>query len=350
MALAKDPEFRAISERFRDNPEEFSAAYAKAWFKLLHRDMGPVSRYVGPWVPSEVQIWQDPVPPVDHELVTESDVAELKRTILGSGLSVSQLVHTAWSAAASYRTTDKRGGANGARLRLAPQKDWAVNAGTGDVIAKLEEVKASFGKPVSLADLIVLAGCAGVEKAASDAGVDITVPFSPGRTDATQEMTDVDTFRWLEPRADGFRNWVKPDAKLSPEQLLVDRAYLLEMTVKELVVLIGGMRVLGASTGGVQHGVFTDHVGVLSQDFFRNLLDLGISWRTSSDDEGVYEGLDASGNVVRTATAADLVFGSNSILRGIAEVYSSDDAKEKFVRDFVDAWDKVMNLDRYDLR
>ena len=347
LALIKDPEFRAISERFRDHPEEFSAAYAKAWFKLLHRDMGPVSRYLGPWVPQEVQLWQDPVPPVEHELVSASDVVELKQTIRNSGLSVSHLVNTAWAAAASYRSTDKRGGANGARLRLAPQKDWAVNAGTGEVVAKLEEIRSSFSKAISLADLIVLAGCAGVEKAAAEAGVEIAVPFVPGRTDASQEQTDVDTFKWLEPRADGFRNWIKPGAKLSPETLLIDRAYMLELTAKELTVLVGGLRVLGANSGSVQHGVFTDRPGVLSQDFFRNLLDLDISWRTSTNDEDVYEGLDKSGNVVRTATAADLVFGSNSILRGIAEVYSSADAKEKFVEDFVDAWDKVMMLDRY---
>jgi catalase-peroxidase len=350
LALIKDPEFRAISERFRDYPEEFSAAYAKAWFKLLHRDMGPVSRYLGPWVPQEVQLWQDPVPPVEHELVSASDVVELKRTILDSGLSVWQLVNTAWAAAASYRSTDKRGGANGARLRLAPQKDWAVNTGTSEVVARLEEVRSSIGKPISLADLIVLAGCAGVEKAAVEAGVEITVPFTPGRTDATQEQTDVDTFKWLEPRADGFRNWIKPGAKLSPETLLVDRAYMLELTAKEMTVLVGGLRVLGANAGGVQHGVFTDRPGVLSQDFFHNLLDLDISWRTSTNAEDVYEGLDKAGNVVRTATAADLVFGSNSILRGIAEVYSSADAKEKFVKDFVDAWDKVMMLDRYDVK
>ena len=350
LALIEDPKFRTISERFRDDPQVFADTYAKAWFKLLHRDMGPLSRYVGPWVPQEPQLWQDPVPLVDHELVSESDVAELKRTILACGLSVSQLVNTSWAAAASYRTTDKRGGANGARLRLAPQKDWPVNAGTSDVVAKLEEVRSRSGKLISLADLIVLAGCAGIEKAAVDAGVDITVPFTPGRTDASQEQTDVDTFQQLEPRADGFRNWVKPNMKLSPEQLLVDRAYLLELTAKEMTVLVGGLRVIGANAGGVTHGVFTDNVGVLSQDFFRNLLDLGISWRTSVSDADVYEGLDSSGNVVRTATAADLVFGSNSILRGIVEVYSADDAKEKFVRDFVDAWDKVMMLDRYDVK
>jgi catalase-peroxidase len=349
LALITDPEYRKISERFRDDPELFADTYAKAWFKLLHRDMGPLSRYLGPWVPQEPQLWQDPVPPVDHELISSDDVTALKREILASGLTVPQLVHTAWSAAASYRGTDKRGGANGGRLRLAPQKDWPVNAGSQDVIGKLDEIRSSFGKPVSLADLVVLGGCAGVEKAAADAGLDITVPFTPGRTDASQEQTDVDTFKWLEPRADGFRNWIKPGVKLSPEQLLVDRAYMLELTVKEMTVLVGGLRVLGANTGGVQHGVFTDRPGVLSQDFFRNLLDLAISWRTSTD-EGVYEGLDAAGNVVRTATAADLVFGSNSVLRGIVEIYSADDAKEKFVRDFVDAWDKVMMLDRYDVR
>ncbi|MCW2616382.1 MAG: katG [Frankiales bacterium] len=350
MALVRDPELRAISERFHQDPEYFADQYARAWFKLLHRDMGPKSRYLGPDVPQEELLWQDPVPAVDHELISESDAAELKRAILASGLSVPQLVHTAWSAAASYRTTDKRGGANGARLRLEPQQSWAVNAGTADVLAKLDEVRKAFGKPVSLADTIVLAGCAGVEKAAVDAGVDITVPFTPGRTDASQEQTDVEGMKWLEPRADGFRNWVKPGAKLTPEQLLIDRAYLLELTAKELVVLVGGLRVLGANTGGVKHGVFTDNVGVLSQDFFKNLLDLSVTWRTSASDEGVYEALDASGNLVRTATAVDLVFGSNSILRGITEVYSFQDTKEKFVQDFVDAWDKVMMLDRYDVK
>ena len=350
LSLLVDPEYRRISEHFRDNPEEFAEAYRRAWFKLLHRDMGPVSRYVGPWVPQEVLLWQDPLPAVDHELLSESDAAELKRQILDSGLTVSQLVHTAWSAAASYRGTDRRGGANGARLRLEPQASWAVNAGTQEVVAKLDEVRGAFGKPVSLADTIVLGGAAAVEKAAADAGVTVTVPVSLGRTDASQEQTDVETFAYLEPRADGFRNWIAPDVKLEPETLLVDRAYMLELTAKELTVLVGGLRVLGANTGGAQHGVFTDRTGVLSQDFFRNLLDLGVDWSTSVDQEGVYEGRDAQGNVVRTATAVDLVFGSNSILRGIAEVYSADDAKEKFVRDFVKAWDKVMNLDRYDLR
>ncbi|MCW2527834.1 MAG: Catalase-peroxidase [Pseudonocardiales bacterium] len=349
MALIVDPDFRTISERYYNDPAYFADQYARAWFKLLHRDMGPKSRYLGPDVPQEELIWQDPVPAVDHELVDESDVAELKRQILASGLTVPQLVHTAWSAAASFRGTDKRGGANGARLRLEPQASWAVNAGAQDVIAGLDDIRQGFGKPVSLADTIVLGGCAAVEKAATDAGVVITVPFTPGRTDATQEMTAVEDFRWLEPRADGFRSWIKPGSKLSPEQLLVDRAYMLELTAKELTVLLGGLRVLGANTAGVQHGVFTDRVGVLSQDFFRTLLDLRLQWGSSTDDEGVYEARDASGEVVHTATGVDLVFGSNSILRGIAEVYSFDESKEKFVRDFVDAWDKVMMLDRYDV-
>ena len=354
MALRVDPELRAISERFRDDPEYFADQYARAWFKLLHRDMGPKSRYLGPDVPAEDLIWQDPVPAVDHELVGEAEIADLKQRVLAAGPTVSQLVHTAWSSAASYRGTDKRGGANGARLRLQPQIGWAVNDGVRDVLPVLERVKDEFeqqtGKKVSLADLIVLAGSAAVEKAAADAGVTVTVPFHPGRTDASQEQTDVDNFRWLEPRADGFRNWIAPGSKLAPETLLVDRAYMLELTAKEMTVLVGGLRALGANTGGVRHGVFTDRPGVLSQDFFRNLLDLGVSWRSSVDTEGVYEGLDADGNVVRTATAADLVFNSNSILRGIVEVYSADDAKEKFVRDFAAAWVKVMELDRFDLR
>ncbi|MGY1640563.1 catalase/peroxidase HPI [Geodermatophilus sp. SYSU D00703] len=354
MALKVDPELRAYAERFRDDPEYFKDQYARAWFKLLHRDMGPKVRYLGPDVPAEDLIWQDPVPAVDHELVGEAEIADLKQRLLSSGLTVSQLVHTAWSAAASYRGTDKRGGANGARLRLEPQIGWAVNEGVRDVLPVLERVKAEFeqqtGKKVSLADLIVLGGSAAVEKAAADAGVQVTVPFHPGRTDASQEQTDVDNFRWLEPRADGFRSWIAPGSKLQPETLLVDRAYMLELTAKEMTLLVGGLRVLGANTGGVQHGVFTDRPGVLSQDFFRNLLDLGISWRTAVETEGVYEGLDADGKVVRTATAADLVFNSNSILRGIVEVYSADDAKETFVQDFVAAWVKVMELDRFDLR
>ena len=349
LALITDPVYKEISKRFHENPAEFADTYARAWFKLLHRDMGPVSRYLGPDVPTEELLWQDPVPAVDHALVSDADVAELKKAVLASGLTVSQLVFTAWAAASSYRGTDMRGGANGGRLRLEPQISWPANAGVADVLAKLEQVKTDSGKQISLADLIVLGGCAAVEKAAKDAGVDITVPFAPGRTDASQEQTDVETFAFLEPRADGFRNYLQPGSKLAPETLLVDKAYLLELTAKELTVLVGGLRVLDANTGGNKHGVFTETPGVLSQDFFRNLLDLGISWRTSTDDN-VYEGLDTSGNVVRTATAADLVFGSHSILRGIVEVYSSDDAKEKFVQDFVKAWDKVMNLDRFDLK
>jgi catalase-peroxidase len=354
MALRVDPELRVYAERFRDDPEYFQDMYARAWFKLLHRDMGPKSRYLGPDVPSEDLPWQDPVPAVDHELVDGAAISDLKQRLLASGLTVSQLVHTAWSSAASFRSTDNRGGANGARLRLEPQIGWPVNAGVADVLPVLERVKSEFeqqtGTRVSLADLIVLGGGAAIEKAAADAGVSITVPFSPGRTDATQEQTDVENFGWLEPRADGFRNYIQPGSKLAPETLLVDRAYMLSLTPKEMTVLVGGLRVLGANTGGVQHGVFTDRPGVLSQDFFRNLLDLGISWSTSVDTEGVYEGRDAQGNVVRTATAADLVFNSNSILRGIVEVYSSDDAQEKFVQDFVAAWVKVMELDRFDLR
>ncbi len=351
LSLLADPEYRRISERFRDHPDEFAAAYAKAWFKLLHRDMGPLSRYQGPWVP-EPQLWQDPVPAVDHELVGDADVAALKAAVLSSGLSVSQLVSTAWAAASSYRGTDKRGGANGARLRLEPQISWAANEGVRDVLSVLEQVKADFekgGRQVSLADLIVLGGCAAVEKAASAAGVELSVPFTPGRTDASQEQTDVETFAYLEPHADGFRNYLEAGSKLSPETLLVDRAYLLELTAKELTVLVGGLRVLDANTGGTQHGVFTDSPGVLTNDFFTTLLDLGTQWSTSVDQEGVYDGRDASGDVVRTATSVDLVFGSNSILRGICEVYSFDESKEKFVRDFVDAWDKVMMLDRYDV-
>ncbi len=354
MALIKDPEFRAISERFHADPAYFADQYARAWFKLLHRDMGPKSRYLGPDVPAEDLLWQDPVPPVDHDLVDEAGIADLKQRLLSSGLSVSQLVSTAWAAAVSYRKTDKRGGANGGRIRLEPQRGWAVNAGVQDVIPVLERVQEEFrsatGARVSFADLVVLGGTAAVEKAAADAGVAVPVPFTPGRTDATQETTDTDGMKWLEPRADGFRNWVKPGSKLAPETLLVDRAYNLELTAKEMTVLVGGLRVLGANTGGSRHGVFTDHVGVLSQDFFRTLLDLGNQWRTSVDTEGVYEGVDADGTVLRTATAVDLVFNSNSILRGIVEVYSSDDAHEKFVRDFAAAWVKVMELDRFDLR
>lgn len=355
LALRLDPAYEKISRRFYENPEEFGLAFAKAWYKLLHRDMGPVSRYLGPWVP-EPQLWQDPVPAVDHELVGADDIASLKRTILDSGLSVSELASAAWAAAASYRDTDKRGGANGARIRLAPQKDWEVNAGTASVIERLEQVQQEFngaqsgGKRVSLADLIVLAGSAAVEQAAREAGVEVEVPFAPGRTDATQEQTDVQSFSVMEPRADGFRNYLRAGEKLPPETLLLDRANLLSLTAPEMTVLIGGMRALGANHGGALHGVFTDRPGVLSTDFFVNLLDMGTEWKVSTGTENVYEGHDrTTGEVTRTATAVDLVFGSNSQLRAIAEVYAEDDAKEKFVRDFVAAWVKVMNLDRFDL-
>ncbi|HET7735046.1 MAG TPA: catalase/peroxidase HPI [Nocardioidaceae bacterium] len=351
LALRFDPEYGKISKRFLENPEEFALAFAKAWYKLLHRDMGPVSRYLGPWVP-EAQLWQDPVPAVDHELVSDADVAELKQRLLDSGLSVSQLVSTAWASAATFRTTDKRGGANGARIRLAPQKDWEVNQPTelAAVLEKLEQVRAESGKQISLADLIVLGGCAAVEKAAKDAGVAVTVPFTPGRTDATQEQTDVDSFAVLEPRADGFRSYLRAGEKLPPELLLVDRAYMLNLSAPEMTVLVGGLRVLGANVGGTQHGVFTDRPGQLTNDFFGNLLDMGIEWKASESEENVFEGRDrSSGEVTRTATAVDLVFGSNSQLRALAEVYAQDDASEKFVHDFVRAWDKVMTLDRFDL-
>ncbi len=354
MALVVDPGFREISRNFYENPEYFADVYARAWFKLLHRDMGPKSRYLGPDVPAEELVWQDPVPAVDHELVGEAEIADLKARLLAAGPTVPQLVHTAWSAAASYRDTDKRGGANGGRIRLEPQIGWAANAGVADVLPAIEQVKADFeaetGKRVSFADLVVLAGTAAVEKASADAGVPVTVGFTPGRTDASQEQTDPENFRWLEPKADGFRSYLRPGSKLDPEQLLVDKAFTLGLTAREMTVLLGGLRVLGANTGATGHGVFTDRVGVLSQDFFRTVLDLGISWRTSRDEEGVYEGVDADGTVVRTATAADLVFNSNAILRGIVEVYSSDDTTEKFAQDFAAAWTKVMDNDRFDVR
>jgi catalase-peroxidase len=355
LALREDPIYGPISRRFLENPDEFAEAFAKAWYKLLHRDLGPVSRYLGPWVP-EPQLWQDPVPAADYAQIDDGDVASLKSKLLDSGLSVSQLVTTAWAAAASFRGTDKRGGANGARIRLAPQKDWDVNrqSGVDAVLQALEKVQQDFngsasgGKKVSLADLIVLGGCAAVEKAAKDAGYDVTVPFAPGRTDASQEQTDVESFEVLEPKADGFRNYLRSGEKLSPETLLIERSFMLNLTAPEMTVLIGGMRALGA--GGSKHGVFTDKVGTLSNDFFVNLLDMSTEWKVSSE-ENVYEGrVRGGGDVKWTATAVDLVFGANSQLRALAEVYAQDDAKEKFVRDFVAAWDKVMNLDRFDLR
>ncbi len=358
LALRMDPIYGPITKRWLEHPEELEEAFAKAWYKLLHRDMGPVSRLLGPWVP-EPQLWQDPVPAVDHALVGDAEIADLKQRILGSGLSVSQLVFTAWSSAASYRDTDKRGGANGARIRLAPQKDWAANdpATLSQVLSTLEQVQQDFNGAqsgdvrISLADLIVLAGCAAVEKAAQDAGVEVTVPFSPGRTDATQEMTDVDTFDVLEPRADGFRSYMQPGEKLPVETLLIDKANLLRLTPHQMTVLVGGMRVLGANTGGSSLGVLTDRPGVLSNDFFVNLLDMATEWKPSTNEAGVYDGTDrATGETRWTATAVDLVFGSSSELRAIAEVYGAADGHEKMVRDFVAAWDKVMNLDRFDLR
>ncbi|HZQ28174.1 MAG TPA: catalase/peroxidase HPI [Acidimicrobiales bacterium] len=357
LALRMDPIYEPISRRFLENPDQLAEAFAKAWYKLLHRDMGPVGRYLGPWVP-EPQLWQDPVPAVDHELIDDKDIAALKQVILASGLSVPQLVSTAWASAASFRGTDMRGGANGARVRLAPQKDWEVNdpAELSTALQALERVQQDFngsqsgGKRVSLADLIVLGGCAAVEQAARDAGFDVTVPFAPGRTDASQEQTDVESFAPLEPTADGFRNYYRAGEKLPPEQRLLDRANLLTLTAPEMTVLIGGMRALNANAGGVPHGVFTDRPGTLTNDFFVKLLDASTEWRASATDEHVYEGHDRSTGAVKwTATSVDLVLGSNSQLRAIAEVYASNDAKEKLVRDFVAAWDKVMNLDRFDL-
>ncbi|HEX5596873.1 MAG TPA: catalase/peroxidase HPI, partial [Micromonosporaceae bacterium] len=357
IALRADPTYEQISRHFMEHPDQFADAFARAWYKLLHRDMGPVSRYLGPWVP-EPQLWQDPVPAVDHELVTGEDIEALKRQILASGLSISQLVRTAWASAASFRGTDMRGGANGARIRLEPQKNWEVNepAQLATVLPKLEQIQQEFnsaqpgGKKISLADLIVLGGCAAVEQAARNAGHEVTVPFAPGRTDATQEQTDVESFAVLEPKADGFRNYLRAGQKLSPETLLLDRANLLTLTAPEMAVLIGGMRALNANVGQAPHGVLTDRPETLTTDFFRNLLDIGTEWKVSTSTEDVYEGRDrATGDLRWTATAVDLVFGANSQLRAIAEAYASTDGQEKFVRDFVAAWVKVMNLDRYDL-
>ena len=355
ITMRVDPIYGEITRRWLDHPEELTEAFAKAWYKLLHRDMGPVSRYLGPWVP-EPQLWQDPVPEVDHALVTDQDVKALKAKILDSGLSVSQLVSAAWASAASFRGTDLRGGANGARIRLVPQKDWDVNktADLDAILPALEKIQSDFngsasgGKKVSLADLIVLGGSAAIEKAAKDAGHNITVPFEPGRTDASQEQTDVESFALLEPQADGFRNYLRAGEKTPTERLLVDRAYMLNLTAPEMTVLIGGLRVLG--NGQTKHGVFTDRPGTLTNDFFVNLLDMGMEWKVSESTENVYEVRDrATGAPKWTATGADLVFGSNSILRSLAEVYATDDAKEKFVADFVKAWVKVMNNDRFDL-
>ncbi|MXX67506.1 MAG: catalase/peroxidase HPI [Gemmatimonadales bacterium] len=354
LSLRVDPAYAPIAKRFLENPADLEDAFARAWFKLLHRDMGPRSRYLGPLVPAEPQLWQDPVPDVDHELIDEGDVADLKARVIASGLSVSRLVATAWASAASFRGTDKRGGANGARIRLAPQRDWEANDPTelAGALRTLEGIRAEFndaqtgGKRVSLADLIVLAGCAGVEQAARDAGHDVQVPFAPGRTDASEEWTDAESFAVLEPAADGFRNYVKAGNGASEAEQLVERACLLTLTAPEMTALVGGMRVLNANTGGSAHGVFTDRAGTLTNDFFVNLLDMSTEWSGSSD--GTFEGRDATGEVTWTATEADLVFGSNAELRALAEVYGCDDGQEAFVSDFVAAWNKVMNLDRYD--
>jgi catalase-peroxidase len=356
LALKLDPIYAPITKRFFENPAELADAFARAWFKLLHRDMGPLPRYLGPWIP-EPQLWQDPVPAVDHELIGEADVAGLKRNILDSGVSIADLVSTAWGAASSFRGTDKRGGANGGRIRLEPQKSWEANepARLAKVLKALEQVQQDFNKSggkkkVSLADLIVLGGCAAVEAAAKKGGYNVTVPFAPGRTDATQEQTDVNTFDVLEPAGDPFRNYLGAGDPLSPETRLLDRANLLKLTAPQMTALVGGMRVLDANHGRTKHGVFTDRPGTLTNDFFVNLLDVGTAWRPAASAENVYEGTDrATGKVKWTATAADLVFGAHSQLRALAEVYASDDAKEKFVRDFVAAWNKVMSLDRYDL-
>jgi catalase-peroxidase len=357
LALKVDPGYGPIVRRFYENPDQLADAFGKAWYKLLHRDMGPASRYLGPWVP-EPQLWQDPVPAVDHDLVDAADVAGLKETILASPLSVSRLVATAWASAASFRGTDMRGGANGARIRLAPQRDWEVNepAELAGALETLGRIRQDFngsqagGKQISLADVIVLGGCAAVEHAARNAGHDITVPFTPGRTDASQEQTDVESFAVLEPRADAFRNYLRDGEQLPLEHGLLERAYTLTLRAPEMTALIGGLRALNANYDGAGHGVFTDRPEALTNDFFVNLLDMGTEW-APSDAENVYEGRDRSTGEVRwTATAADLVFGSHSQLRALSEVYASDDASEKFVRDFVAAWDKVMSLDRFDLR
>ena len=355
LSLRLDPTYEKITRRWLDHPEEFAEEFAKAWYKLLHRDMGPVTRYLGPWVP-EPQLWQDPVPSADDQLIGDADIAILKSRLLDSGLSISQLVSTAWASAASFRSTDMRGGANGARIRLEPQKNWEVNEPTAlsAVLQTLERVQQDFnqagGAKVSLADLIVLGGTAAVEQAAKNAGQDITVSFTPGRTDATQEQTDVDSFEVLEPRADGFRNYLKGGEKIPAEILLVDRAYMLSLTPPEVTVLVGGLRALNANFGNTRHGVFTDRPETLTNDFFVNLLDMGTEWKPSKTDENVYDGVDrVTGDPKYTATAVDLVFGSNSQLRALAEVYASADAKQKFAEDFAAAWTKVMDLDRFDV-
>jgi catalase-peroxidase len=357
IALKEDPEYRKITKRFLDNPKEFELAFAKAWYKLTHRDMGPTARYLGKEVPKEALIWQDPIPQVNHKLIDAADISLLKKKILSSGLTVSDLVRTAWASAASFRGTDLRGGANGARIRLAPQKDWPVNnpEALNPVLSKLESIQKDFnksltgGKKISLADVIILGGVAGVEQAAKSAGVVVKVPFSPGRMDATQEQTDVKSFAVLEPKADAFRNYYSTDSYLSPTEMLIDRANLLTLTVPEMTVLVGGMRSMNANADSSKNGVFTKIPGALSTDFFVNLLDMTTKWQKSSTSEGLYEGLDrSSGQIKWTATPVDLIFGSHSELRAIVEVYAADDGQEKFIKDFVSAWNKVMNLDRFD--
>jgi len=358
LALKVDPSYAKVSKHFHENPQAFADSFARAWFKLTHRDMGPISRYLGPLVPAETLIWQDPVPAVDHELINDDDLAELKSKVLASGLTITQLVKTAWASASTFRGSDKRGGANGARIRLTPQRDWEVNepAELAVVLAKLESIQIEFngaqtgGKKVSLADLIVLGGCAAVKEAAKRAGLDVKIPFAPGRTDAAQAQTDVESFAVLEPTSDGFRNYQRPGPQSPAEELLVDRAQLLKLTAPEMTVLIGGLRALDANFGKSRHGIFTDRPGTLTNDFFVNLLDMSTKWQASSTSEGVFEGRDRTTGAVKwTATRVDLVFGSNSQLRAIAEVYACDDSKEVFVKDFVAAWSKVMNFDRYDL-
>jgi catalase-peroxidase len=358
LSLRFDPIYEPIARRYLKNPKAFADAFARAWFKLTHRDMGPRARYLGPEVPAEELVWQDPIPAVNHKLINAKDIASLKGKILASGLSVSELVSTAWASASTFRGSDKRGGANGARIRLAPQKDWEVNepARLAKVLKALQRIQKEFnsaqsgGKKVSLADLVVLAGCAGVEKAAKNAGRNVTVPFSPGRADASQKQTDAASFSVLEPKADGFRNYLKARYSVSAEELLIDRAQLLTLTAPEMTVLLGGMRVLNANFGQTGHGVFTRRPEALTNDFFVNLLDMGTTWKVSADDDNVFEGRDrVTGAPKWTATRVDLVFGSNSQLRALAEVYGCVDSQEKFLHDFVAVWNKVMNLDRFDL-
>jgi catalase-peroxidase len=352
MALKMDPIYAPISKHFHENPEEFADAFARAWFKLTHRDMGPRNLYLGSEVPSEELIWQDPIPAVSHKLIDENDIATLKTKILDSGLTVSELVSTAWASASTFRGSDKRGGANGGRIRLAPQKDWEVNnpAQLSKVLEKLEAIQQGFGKPVSMADLIVLGGCAAIEQAAKNAGHAVKVPFAPGRTDASQEQTDVDSFAALDPQADGFRNYVSTKHTANAEEFLLDKAQLLTLTAPELTVLIGGMRVLNTNYDCSRHGVFTSRPETLTNDFFVNLLNLSTTWKATSDAQNVFEGRDRkTGSVKWNGTRADLIFGSNSELRALAEVYACEDANDKFVKDFVSAWNKVMNLDRFDL-